>query len=183
MERRRSIVSFGNISEPQPSDYTRTDFLRAKPPQTPSSTAGSTPAPQGTIHRVRSIFGKSIVNPNYSMEQSPKPPMPLRVNKQNVNGNGNGNGNTNNTTARPVTPPLQRERSYEDVNIFADQDTASSLREQQRNTPPGLQPDTTDNRASHQTTMSDVMGLAGLQKGQREFLLRGDIDWQFLTLM
>jgi hypothetical protein len=108
------------------------------------------------------------------MEQSPKPPVPLRVNKQNGNGNANANAN-----ARPVTPPLQRERSYEDVNIFADQDTASSLREQQRNTPAGLQPGTTDNRASHQTTMSDVMGLAGLAKGQREFLLHEYIDGIF----
>lgn len=69
-----------------------------------------------------------------------------------------------------MTPPLQRERSYEDVNIFADRDTASSLRENQRKD--GLRPPLelgktgTDDRASRQTTMDDVMGLAGLPKGQ-----------------
>lgn len=87
------------------------------------------------------------------MQESPKPPMPLVITKnpvQNV----------------PVTPPMQRQRSYEDVNIFADRETASSLRENQRNNG-GLQPPAkVDPRASHQTTMDDVMGLAGLPKGQ-----------------
>ena len=75
---------------------------------------------------------------------------------------------------RPVTPPLQREPSYEDINIFADGDTASALRERERGNGrangsapprfPGM-------RDSHQTTFSDMMersGLAGLQKGQRK---------------
>lgn len=83
--------------------------------------------------------------------------------------------------ARPVTPRLQREPSYEDINIFADGDTASALRERQ------LTPEANGNRGgygglgvnggvgnriSHQTTFTDMMessGLAGLQKGQREF--------------
>jgi hypothetical protein len=69
---------------------------------------------------------------------------------------------------RPVTPVLQREPSYEDINIFADGDTASALRERERQN--GLAPE--GNRASHQTTFTDMMeksGLAGLQKGQRKF--------------
>ena len=64
---------------------------------------------------------------------------------------------------RPVTPHLQREPSYEDINIFADGETASALRERDAGG--------RDLRASHQTTFTDMMersGLAGLQKGQRE---------------
>ena len=67
---------------------------------------------------------------------------------------------------RPVTPHLQREPSYEDINIFADGDTASALRERER-----LGVGYKGLRASHQTTFTDMMersGLAGLQKGQRE---------------
>jgi hypothetical protein len=67
---------------------------------------------------------------------------------------------------RPVTPHLQREPSYEDINIFADGDTASALRERER-----LGVGYKSLRASHQTTFTDMMersGLAGLQKGQRE---------------
>jgi hypothetical protein len=69
---------------------------------------------------------------------------------------------------RPVTPHLQREPSYEDINIFADGDTASALRERERlgvGSGASL-------RASHQTTFTDMIersGLAGLQKGQREY--------------
>lgn len=81
--------------------------------------------------------------------------------------------------AAPVTPVLQREPSYEDINIFADGDTASALRERQRqnelngiNATGGLGVMMGgDARVSHQTTFSDMMersGLAGLQKGQRE---------------
>jgi hypothetical protein len=68
---------------------------------------------------------------------------------------------------RPVTPILQREPSYEDINIFADGDTASALREN------GLAGPSRNTRTSHQTTFSDMMeksGLAGLQKGQRKCL-------------
>jgi hypothetical protein len=79
---------------------------------------------------------------------------------------------------RPVTPPLQREPSYENINIFADSDTASALRERDRQNTEneqsptgGLGVQNADTRQSHQTTFSDMMGqagLAGLQKGQRE---------------
>jgi len=83
----------------------------------------------------------------------PAPPIPLNVRRE----------------QRPVTPVLQREPSYEDISIFTDGNTASSLREREvRN---GLQASVHDARASHQTTFSDMMersGLAGLQKGQRE---------------
>ena len=68
---------------------------------------------------------------------------------------------------RPVTPHLQREPSYEDINIFADGDTASALRERERL---GVNAGGRGLRASHQTTFTDMMersGLAGLQKGQR----------------
>jgi len=68
---------------------------------------------------------------------------------------------------RPITPHLQREPSYEDINIFADGDTASSLRERER-----LDVGGRNLRASHQTTFTDMMersGLAGLQKGQRAY--------------
>ena len=69
---------------------------------------------------------------------------------------------------RPVTPHLQREPSYEDINIFADGDTASALRERER-----LDLGGRTMRASQQTTFTDMMersGLAGLQKGQREYI-------------
>jgi len=154
-DRRRSGSSFGNISEPQPIGDTRTDFLR-KPPQTPSSTAGSR---MTGVQRVRSLFQKSTV-PNSPASTgrtaSPRqaPPIPMTQKQQ----------------ARPVTPPLQREPSYEDINIFADGHTASSLREQGGHGG-GLAPPMADPRNSGQTTFTDMMersGLAGLQKGQRK---------------
>jgi hypothetical protein len=63
--------------------------------------------------------------------------------------------------ARPVTPILQREPSYENIDIFADGDTASALRESEKRS-----------GSQRMTTFSDMMeksGLAGLQKGQRKF--------------
>ncbi|KAH7364297.1 hypothetical protein BKA65DRAFT_388047 [Rhexocercosporidium sp. MPI-PUGE-AT-0058] len=161
--RRRSGSSFGNISDPQPSSDMRTDFLR-KPPQTPSTIVASTPERRHTVQRMKSIFRKT---PNF-VGQSPRlaPPLPLNVQRPMAQNN------------RPVTPPLQREPSYEDINIFADGDTASSLRERERGNAnatangSGLAPPRMPNmRDSHQTTFSDMMersGLAGLQKGQRK---------------
>ncbi|KAG4442298.1 hypothetical protein IFR05_002222 [Cadophora sp. M221] len=140
----------------------RTDFLR-KPPQTPSTMAASTPERRHTVQRMKSIFRKT---PN-SAGQSPRlaPPLPLNVQRPMAQNN-----------RPPVTPPLQREPSYEDINIFADGDTASSLRERERGNGNvngsgiGLAPPKMPNmRDSHQTTFSDMMersGLAGLQKGQ-----------------
>jgi hypothetical protein len=80
-----------------------------------------------------------------------------------------------NQEQRPVTPILQREPSYEDISIFTDGNTASSLREREMRNGDGngLQGGSHDVRASHQTTFSDMMersGLAGLQKGQRELI-------------
>ncbi|KAH8676792.1 hypothetical protein BGZ60DRAFT_371763 [Tricladium varicosporioides] len=182
-DRRRSGSSFGNISEPQltSSSDMRTDFLR-KPPQTPSTTAAGTPSRSGTVkmNRVRSLFRKSgapsqespMTMTNSNAHELPRaaPPMPLSLQVQRPK-----------EQARPVTPRLQREPSYEDINIFADGDTASALRERQ------LTPEVNGNRGgygglgvsggvgnriSHQTTFTDMMessGLAGLQKGQREF--------------
>ncbi|KAH9221521.1 hypothetical protein DL95DRAFT_519108 [Leptodontidium sp. 2 PMI_412] len=159
--RRRSGSSFGNISDPQPSSDMRTDFLR-KPPQTPSTMVASSPERRHTVQRMKSIFRKT---PN-STGQSPQldPPLPLNVQRPMAQNN------------RPVTPPLQREPSFEDINIFADGDTASSLRERERGNGNvngsgiGLAPPRMPNmRDSHQTTFSDMMersGLAGLQKGQ-----------------
>lgn len=63
-------------------------------------------------------------------------------------------------STRPVTPALQREPSYENIDIFADGDTASALREREKRSD-----------SQRMTTFSDMMeksGLAGLQKGQRE---------------
>jgi hypothetical protein len=155
--RRHSGSSFGNISDPQPQSDMRTDFLR-KPPQTPSTDAGTTPSRQPNLQRVRSLFRKSAAA-NASPEHSPRsaPPIPSSLAIKKVQAHG-----------RPVTPVLQREPSYEDINIFADGDTASALRERERQN--GLAPE--GNRASHQTTFTDMMeksGLAGLQKGQRKF--------------
>ncbi|PVH88234.1 hypothetical protein DL98DRAFT_580656 [Cadophora sp. DSE1049] len=157
--RRRSGSSFGNISDPQPSSDMRTDFLR-KPPQTPSTMVASTPERRHTVQRVKSLFKKTPNSPG----QSPRlaPPLPLNVQRPMAQNN------------RPVTPPLQREPSYEDINIFADGDTASALRERERGNGrvngPGLAPPRVPGmRDSHQTTFSDMMersGLAGLQKGQ-----------------
>ncbi|KAF4636087.1 hypothetical protein G7Y89_g1983 [Cudoniella acicularis] len=166
--RRRSGSSFGNISEPQPnlnSGDMRSDFLR-KPPQTPSTTAAGTPSRSGTVNRVRSLFRKSTSPSQNSggmgasmMSESPRvaPPLPLNMQRSAA------------PVARPVTPRLQREPSYEDINIFADGDTASALRERQLTSGNGLAPRALDNRISHQTTFTDMMhesGLAGLQKGQ-----------------
>ncbi|KAL2065050.1 hypothetical protein VTL71DRAFT_4190 [Oculimacula yallundae] len=176
--RRRSGSSFGNvsdrnISDPQPSKDMRTDFLR-KPPQTPS-TVVSSPERRHTVQRMKSIFRKS---PNANGSPRLAPPLPLNVSRPMAQNN------------RPVTPVLQREPSYEDINIFADDHTASSLRERERangmgngnanrnrNESPtrmgrglGLAPPRVPGmRDSHQTTFSDMMersGLAGLQKGQ-----------------
>jgi hypothetical protein len=156
--RRHSGSSFGNISEPQPSGADmRTDFLR-KQPSTPSTGASSTPRRQNTITRVRSMFRKSMSTSGMgggSPRPSPVPPIPLNVQRPMMQM----------AQDRPVTPHLQREPSYEDINIFADGDTASALRERER-----LGVGNRDLRASHQTTFTDMMersGLAGLQKGQR----------------
>ncbi|KAK2628228.1 hypothetical protein QTJ16_002874 [Diplocarpon rosae] len=141
-----SASSFGKISEPQPSRDMRTDFLRKPPPQ------GFSPSRRHTVQRVKSLFRRE--------HSDVQPPMPLKVRRP------------------PVTPPLQREPSFENISIFADGDTASSLREQERagaNTPGlGLPPPRIGvMRQGHETTFSDLMersGLAGLQKGQCEFV-------------
>ena len=160
--RRLSGSSFGNISDPQPSGASggemRTDFLR-KQPATPSTGVSSTPTRRNTIGRIRSVFRKST-SPNGmgggSPRPAPVPPIPLNVQRPMMQM----------AHDRPITPHLQREPSYEDINIFADGDTASALRERER-----LDAGGRTMRASQQTTFTDMMersGLAGLQKGQRE---------------
>ncbi|CAG8978131.1 hypothetical protein HYALB_00000804 [Hymenoscyphus albidus] len=168
-DRRGSGSSFGNtISEPQPSSTNdmRTDFLR-KPPGSPSSTST-----RSRSQRVRSLFRKSQASSSSQgmSERSVAPPMPLVVQR----------GKSGRSGERPTAPRnrLQREPSYEDINIFADGDTASALR---AHTPPvDLKPprSLTGNgngnqprmlRGSSQTTFSDMMessGLAGLRKGE-----------------
>jgi len=154
--RRKSGSSFGNISDPQPSGADmRTDFLR-KQPATPSTGAGSTPSRRNTMTRMRSIFRRSTSTTviGDSSRSTPVPPIPLNVQRPMMQM----------AQDRPITPHLQREPSYEDINIFADGDTASSLRERER-----LDVGGRNFRASHQTTFTDMMersGLAGLQKGQ-----------------
>ncbi|ESZ92170.1 hypothetical protein SBOR_7427 [Sclerotinia borealis F-4128] len=181
---RKSGSSFGNISDPVPTSDVRTDFLR-KMPQTPSTFASGTPRRQKTITRVRSLFRKSTAtgmtnSPRMPYQNSPPPapPIPLNIQRQKptvVSGD------------RPVTPPLQREPSYEDINIFTDADTASSFREQQQlqhqqhkqninqlGVPPAF---LGQERGNRQTTFTDMMersGLAGLQKGQRTYQLLHD---------
>lgn len=177
---RKSGSSFGNISDPVPTSDIRTDFLR-KMPQTPSTSAGGTPRRQNTVNRVRSLFRKSTAtgmtnSPRMAFQNSPPPapPIPLNIQRQKQTLVPDG---------RPVTPPAQREPSFEDINIFTDADTASSFREarnqqHQQNVnylgvPPafGIQ-----GRGSHQTTFTDMMersGLAGLQKGQ-PYVYRGN---------
>lgn len=144
--RRHSGSSFGNISDPQPQSDMRTDFLR-KQPETPS-TANTMPSRQPTVQRVRSLFRKSSATA--SLRQGSAPPVPelpaLRASTAQDGG-------------PPVTPVLQREPSYENINIFTDGDTASALREREKKNGP-----------ERMTTFSDMMeksGLAGLQKGQR----------------
>lgn len=91
---------------------------------------------------------------------------------------------------RPVTPPMQRQPSlnseggerYGDIDIFTDGDTASMLRrrelerqkqnELQGNSSPPAPPLPPNQRHTGQTTFDAMMaksGLAGLQKGQREY--------------
>lgn len=150
--RRKSGSSFGNISEPQPQNDMRTDFLR-KQPLTPS-TLGTTASRQQPVQRVRSLFRKSTGIVSLPQNPRPAPPIP-RVELD----------------TRPITPVLQREPSFEDIDIFADGDTASALRDSQRRHGPSLAV-----RGSHQTTFSDMMeksGLAGLQKGQRKSSVLG----------
>ncbi|KAG4031452.1 hypothetical protein MFRU_009g02250 [Monilinia fructicola] len=178
---RKSGSSFGNISDPVPTSDVRTDFLR-KMPQTPSTSAGGTPQRQKTITRVRSLFRKSTAtamsnSPRipYQNSPSPTPPIPLNIQRQKQ---------TAMTEARPVTPPLQREPSFEDINIFTDAHTASSFRaardqqhqrQQQNPSHLGVPPIFGQERGSHQTTFSDMLeksGLAGLQKGQ-PYVYRG----------
>jgi hypothetical protein len=145
--RRRSGSSFGNISEPHPISDNRTDFLR-KPPQTPSTVGGgSVPSRRQTLTRVRSFFGRSPPANGLPSSPRPVPPMPLNIRRPAANND------------RPVTPVLQREPSYEDINIFANEDTLGS-----NNSRGG--------RESHMTTFGDMMqrsgSLAGLPKGKRE---------------
>ncbi|CZS94676.1 uncharacterized protein RAG0_04594 [Rhynchosporium agropyri] len=167
--RRRSGSSFGNISDPQPTNDMRTDFLR-RPPQTPSTLVASTPERRHTVQRMKSIFRKA---PSPMSSPQLGPPRPLKVQRPMAQNH------------RPVTPPLQREPSYENISIFADGNTASSLRERERGKGLGIgrgengsangnraglaPPRVPGIRDSHQTTFSDMMersGLAGLQKGQ-----------------
>ncbi|KAL3417801.1 hypothetical protein PVAG01_10812 [Phlyctema vagabunda] len=157
---RKSIQSFGNnISEPRPNHDMRSDFLR-KPPQTPSTTAaGSTPGRHQSLNRVRSMFRRSG---NGAGGLSPvMPPIPLQIHKvQNGSGGGGGAGYMQ---WPPVTPPLQREPSFENIDIFADGQTASALREREREH---------SARDGHQTTFGGMMesgGFAGLKKGQRGY--------------
>jgi hypothetical protein len=144
--RRRSESSFGNISEPRPMATTdmRTDFLR-KPLASPS-TGMSTRS--RSVQRVRSLFSKSHTTPDTIPEPVPLAGGPMRHQEP------------------PVTPILQREPSYENINIFADSTTANSLKQA---TPPTAMR-MGEGRASGHTTFADMMessGLAGLQKGQR----------------
>ncbi|KAI9650162.1 hypothetical protein NHQ30_000175 [Ciborinia camelliae] len=181
---RKSGSSFGNISGPVPTSDVRTDFLR-KMPQTPSSSSSGTPRRQNTITRVRSLFRKSTAtgmtnSPRmpYQNSPGPAPPIPLNIQRQKPTVVLQGE--------RPVTPPLQREPSFEDINIFADADTASAFRtqqqQQQRSNQLGVPPAYGKERGSHQTTFTDMMersGLAGLQKGQRTYqLLHDDLSRQ-----
>ncbi|CAL3962082.1 unnamed protein product [Diplocarpon coronariae] len=139
--------SFGNISDPQPSRDMRSDFLRRLPPPPPPP--GLSPSRRLTVQRVRSLFRRD--------HDDVPPPVPLKVRRP------------------PLTPPLPREPSFEDISIFADGDMASSLREQERAgaDPGGLglpPPRVGVRRQGHETTFSDLMersGLAGLQEGPR----------------
>ncbi|RDW68513.1 hypothetical protein BP5796_09170 [Coleophoma crateriformis] len=156
--KRSSSPSFGNISDPQPSSDIRTDFLR-KVPQTPSSQAPSSPARQGSLYRVRSLFRKSHAaqeGPRFGEASPVVPPLPLNVQRNKIP-SPVGGGSVNSGPQRPVTPILQREPSYEDVPLFADKGT---LAERQRM-----------GRESSQTTFTDMIeksrGLAGLPKNQR----------------
>ncbi|KAG9237594.1 hypothetical protein BJ875DRAFT_369626 [Amylocarpus encephaloides] len=171
--RRKSGSSFGNISDPQPAmpNDMRTDFLR-KQPLTPSTAAAGSTRSRSRSSRsqqVRSLFKKSpaptqstFVAPSSTAMETPREPPPLNVHRHIPR------------TEPPVTPKLQREPSYENINIFADGDTASALRQQSTPTK-GLAPPRRldiDGRMSQQTTFTDMMessGLAGLQKGQRMF--------------
>lgn len=155
--RRQSGSSFGNISDPQPQSDMRTDFLR-KQPETPS-TVSSNLSRQPTVQRVRSLFRKSSATASLRQGPGSAPPVPelpaLRM--------STFDGNT-----RPVTPALQREPSYENIDIFADGDTASALREREKRS-----------ESQRMTTFSDMMeksGLAGLQKGQ-PYVYRGSPEY------
>ncbi|PQE06600.1 GPI transamidase component PIG-S protein [Rutstroemia sp. NJR-2017a BVV2] len=198
-DRNKDSPDFGNISEPVPTSDMRTDFLR-KNPTTPSSLAGTTPRRTDTKTRIRSMFRKSTASTAPPMGMgityldSPAPPVPLNIqHKPKIVENQNPSARKRSEVAhihrqpsftdnRPVTPPLQRELSYEDINIFVGGETATALRAQAG---PGAmhlgvpgQADGNGRRGSHQTTFTDMMeesGLAGLRKGQRMYA-RGEED-------
>jgi hypothetical protein len=125
---------------------------------------------------------------------SPVPPLPLNVqHKPKIVENQNPSARKRSEIAyihrqpsvtdnRPVTPPLQRELSYEDINIFVGRETATALRAQAGPEAMHLgvpgQAGGHERRGSHQTTFTDMMeesGLAGLKKGQRMYA-HGDED-------
>ncbi|QSZ28713.1 hypothetical protein DSL72_003213 [Monilinia vaccinii-corymbosi] len=177
---RKSGSSFGNISGPVPTSSVRSDFLR-KMPQTPSTSAGGTPQRQKTTTRVRSLFRKSTAtamsdSPRIPYQNSPipAPPMPLNIQRPKQMAMPAG---------RPITPPLQRDPSFEDIDIFTDADTATSFRAARHQRQPpnpdylGVPPIYGKEGGSRHTTFSVMMersGLAGLQKGQRTYQLLHD---------
>ncbi|KAM3086526.1 hypothetical protein ACMFMG_000656 [Clarireedia jacksonii] len=196
-DRNKNSPDFGNISDPVATSDMRTDFLR-KIPNSPSTFAGTTPRRINTRKGISSLFRKSTastttpVGMGITYLDSPVPPVPLQIRrKPTIVENQNPSArkkpemayihrHPSVTDNRPVTPPLQRENSYEDINIFVGGETATALRAQARPADmhlgvPGRGNGSTG-RASHQTTFSDMMdggGLAGLKKGQ-PYIYRGN---------
>lgn len=143
---------------------------------TPSSTAGSTPGRRNTVRgRVQELFRKSrgpeqqgngngnegAWSPNLA------PPMPLNVNKTTAH----------TVNSRPVTPPNQREPSglFDEIHVRYDGGGSNS----DTLAPPRSHEEGDRRRDTYQTTFSDFLSpstgsdavpLAGLPKGQREFV-------------
>lgn len=181
--RRDSGSSFGNnISDPQPVQGglgDRTDFLR-KVPQTPSSSGGMN-SRSGTIRRVKSLFRKSTSTAGGSgstpgSRHHNHAPIPLMAQRGEGGLPMHQQQQQQQTMGGPYTPPLQRDPSFEQINIFADNDTASALRERARMhgteddaSPTSPMKGSRDTAGTSFAAMMKSTGLAGLQAGERKF--------------
>lgn len=175
------------ISDPKPIHDIRTDFLR-RVPNSPDSVSTGSPR-QPARARVKSLLRKSGITstpvssvfggrtPPSMMPTPSTGPMPVSRQMQRHDAEMRQLERLEQQQQHDLSPhELPGEPKYLDINIFADNDTATSLREREHERPDGLgigdwEHRRHDARSSTNTTFSDMMeesGLAGLTKGQRK---------------